>query len=223
MWRDFPEKLTQLTGCPALVYSRQGYGRSDSCIVPRPLNYMTIEALEVLPKLLDATNIRNHILIGHSDGGSISLIYAGAKKRVQLQGIITMAPHVFCERISVASIAEAKLAYFEGNLRSGLEKYHYDNVDCAFLGWNRAWLDPDFMQWNIEKYLPGINVPQLIIQGENDQYGTVAQVDSIEEKSGSTVTVHILENCQHSPHKEQKEQSLRLMQDFIKNTYQKSF
>lgn len=216
MWRDFPEKLALRTGCPALIYSRQGYGRSDPCEVPRPLNYMLKESLDVLPELLEAAGIKDHILIGHSDGGSISIIYAGAQERTGLHAIVSMAPHVFCEQISVSSIALAKQAFFEGELRSGLAKYHYDNVDCAFIGWNRAWLDPNFMQWNIEEYLPGITTPHLIIQGKGDQYGTIAQVESIMEKSSGTVSVHMLDNCEHSPYKEQKEQSLDIIQNFLR-------
>lgn len=215
MWRDFPEKLSRLMGCPALVYSRQGYGRSDTCSLPRPLRYMHDEALEVLPQLLVAENIGDHILIGHSDGGSIALIHAGAKNRAGLLGLITMAPHVFCEDVSVRSIAQAKQTFLNGDLRPSLEKYHFDNTDCAFWGWNDIWLHPDFMQWNIEEYLPGITVPQLVLQGEDDQYGTVAQVHSITQQAGGTVMVQMLADCGHSPYKEQETLTLEAMKNFI--------
>ncbi|MCK5424387.1 MAG: alpha/beta hydrolase [Emcibacter sp.] len=215
MWRDFPEKLSQMTGCSALVYSRQGYGRSDSCPLSRPVRYMHDEALDVLPELLTATGIEDHILIGHSDGGSIALIHAGAEDRTGLLGLITMAPHVFCEDVSVSSIAEAKKVFLEGNLRASLEKYHHENTDCAFWGWNDIWLHPDFLKWNIEEYLPRIKIPQLVLQGADDQYGTVAQVQSIAKQSGGSVVVQMLADCGHSPYKEQETLSLNAMKNFI--------
>jgi len=216
MWRDFPEKLSRMTGCPALVYSRQGYGRSDPCPLPRLLRYMHDEALDVLPELLTAAGVEDYILIGHSDGGSISLIHAGAKARAGLLGLITMAPHVFCEDVSVSSIAEAKQVYLAGKLRASLEKYHHENTDCAFWGWNDIWLHPDFLHWNIEKYLPAIKVPQLILQGEDDQYGTVAQVQSIVRQASGSVLAQMLADCGHSPYKEQEKLSLNAMKNFIR-------
>lgn len=215
MWRDFPEKLAQLTGCPAFVYSRQGYGHSDPCALPRPLHYMHDEALEVLPQLLDAAGIEDHILIGHSDGGSIALIHAGGRARVGLRGVVTMSPHVFCEQLSVRSIAQAKQAFIDDDLHARLAKYHHDNTGCAFWGWNGAWLDPDFLHWNIEEYLPGIKVPQLVLQGKDDQYGTVAQVQAIAQQAGASVEVRMLADCGHSPYKEQEMQSLEVMKDFL--------
>ena len=220
IWRDFPEKLGGLTDCPVLIYSRQGYGRSDPCAVPRPLDYLRKESLSVLPDVLAAAGIEDHVLIGHSDGGSIALIYAGAQERKGLRAIISMAPHVFCEQISVDAIALARQSFFDGGLRDGLKKFHHDNVDCAFLGWNGAWLDPDFMGWNIEKYLPGITVPQLVMQGEDDQYGSVAQLDSIAKKSGGPVMVNMLPGCGHAPYKEQKQQSLDIMQAYLNDIIQ---
>jgi len=215
IWRDFPEKLAALTGCPALVYNRQGYGRSAPCEVPRPLTYMHIEAIEVLPKLLAVAAIGDHILVGHSDGGSISLIHAGSCATPGLKAVVTMAPHVFCEELTVTSIAQTNSAYESGKLREGLAKYHHENVDCAFWGWNKAWLAPASLQWNIEKYLPEINVPQLLLQGEDDQYGSVAQVESIAAKSGASVEVRMLPDCGHSPYKEQESQSLSFVSEFI--------
>lgn len=215
MWRDFPEKVVEQTGCHALVYSRQGYGRSDACSVPRPLTYMHIEALEVLPRLLKVTQVDDYILVGHSDGGSISLIHAGGTSARGLRGIVTMAPHVFCEELTVKSIAEAGVAYGQTDLRNRLAAYHYDNVDRAFWGWNKAWLDPAFMAWNIEEFLPAIKLPQLLIQGEDDQYGTVAQVEAIKSRSGGSVEVALLADCGHSPYKEQAEQSLALISGFV--------
>lgn len=216
MWRDFPEKLAQTTGCPAFAYSRQGYGHSAPCTLPRPLDYMHREALEVLPEVLNAAGIGDHILIGHSDGGSIALIHAGGHASAGLRGLITMAPHVFCEELSVRSIMQGKQAFIDGGLRSALTKYHHDNTDCAFWGWNDVWLDPDFLQWNIEEYLPNIRVPQLILQGEEDQYGTVAQVQAIMRQTGAPTELRMLANCGHSPHKDQQLLSLELMKGFLK-------
>lgn len=215
MWRDFPEKLSELTGCPALVYSRQGYGRSSSCEVPRPLTYMQDEGLKVLPEIIKVTGIQQHILIGHSDGGSIALINAGGNASKGLLGVITMAAHTFCEELSVSSIKLGLTAYTDGNLRLGLEKYHHDNVDCAFWGWNNAWLDADFINFNIEGFLSKIKVPQLVIQGIDDPYGTIKQVESIAEKSAGYVEVHMFENCKHSPYKEKYSESLTLIDLFI--------
>ena len=216
MWRDFPERLSQSTGCPALIYSRQGYGRSDSCPLPRSLNYMHDEALEILPQVITAENIKDYILIGHSDGGSIAVIHAGGEHRKKLRAIITMAPHVFCEEISVQSIRQARQDFLTGKLRLNLQKHHHDNTDCAFWGWNDIWLNPDFIHWNIEAYLPNITVPQLILQGNDDHYGTVAQVHAMTQKSAGPVTVHMLPNCGHAPYREQTPQSIRLIEDFLR-------
>ncbi|MFH1481517.1 MAG: alpha/beta hydrolase, partial [Pseudomonadota bacterium] len=171
MWHDFPAKLSSATGCGALVYSRLGYGRSDPCPLPRPVRFMHDEGLQVLPALLEVAGIRQCILIGHSDGGSIAIIYAGGTSAIPLRGLITESAHVFCEERTVRSIQIAGENYKKGRLRKKLEKYHGDNVDCAFWGWNGAWLHPDFKNWNLEEYLPGIDVPMLVIQGEHDEYG----------------------------------------------------
>ncbi len=215
MWRDFPAKLANITGCGSLVYSRLGYGRSEPCDLPRPVRYMHNEGIEVLPELIKVAGIRKCLLIGHSDGGSIALIYAGGTPAGPLRGLITEAAHVFCESINIVSIKEAKKSYWTGNLRKKLKKYHGANTECAFQGWNNAWLHPDFLSWNIEKYLPGINVPILIIQGENDNYGTVAQVDAIDKKTGGNSERLMLSECGHSPHKDREEVVLEAMKQFV--------
>ena len=215
MWWDFPARLSYISGCPALVYSRRGYGRSAPCDVPRPLTYMHYEGLEVLPDLLKTAETADHVLIGHSDGGSIALINAGGAPAPGLKAVITMAAHVFCETLSVTSIAQAKTLYEEADLRSRLAKYHLDNVDGAFWGWNKAWLDPEFMRWNIQEYLPKIIVPQLVMQGYDDPYGTIAQVEAIERLSAGPVKVLMLKNCGHSPYKDQAQKSLEAASDFI--------
>ena len=215
MWRDFPARLAAATGCGAMVYSRLGYGRSDACSLPRPISFMHQEGLNVLPALLDAARIKACILIGHSDGGSISIVYAGGTPALPLKGLITEAAHVFCEELSVQSIREAKEKYLNEDLRKKLAKYHGDNVDCAFWGWNGVWLDPDFMQWNLEEFLPGIKVPMLAIQGEQDQYGTPAQLEAIAKQAGGEINPLMLPDCAHAPHIDQTEATFQAMQDFI--------
>jgi pimeloyl-ACP methyl ester carboxylesterase len=167
MWKDFPETVSHATGCPAIVYSRYGYGKSDRLAEARGVDYMHREALEVLPQLLDALSIRNPILIGHSDGASIALIHSGAGSR-PVNGLVLLAPHVFVENITVQSIAEAKVAFENTDLRARLARYH-DDAESTFRGWNDIWLHPDFRRWNIEEYLPGVACPVLIIQGDDDQ------------------------------------------------------
>ena len=216
MWRDFPEKLSRKTGCGALVFSRNGYGKSDSSNFPKSLRFMHNEALNELPKLLAYYNIKEYILIGHSDGASIALIYAGESSAKGLIGIINEAPHVFCEPITIKSIEKIYESYTKGNLRERLKRYHGENVDNAFFGWADVWLDADFLSWSIESSLPKISVPQLIIQGNEDEYGTSAQVETIEIKSGSTVETFFLTNCGHSPHLDQGTKTLNKMCLFVR-------
>jgi len=216
MWRDFPAKLADITGCGSLVYSRLGYGRSESCHLPRPIRYMHDEGLYVLPELIKAAGVRECILIGHSDGGSIALIYAGGTPAAPLRGMITEGAHVFCENINIQSIRKAKELYLTSNLLEKLKKYHGANTDCAFRGWNDAWLHPDFLFWNIEEYLPEINVPIMIIQGENDNYGTIAQVETIDKKTAVNSEILMLAECGHSPHKDREEAALEGMKRFVK-------
>jgi pimeloyl-ACP methyl ester carboxylesterase len=165
LWRDFPERLSEATGLGVFVYSRQGYGASSPCKVPRPLTYMHQEAIETLPKLLDAIGFESGLLVGHSDGASIAAIHGGAVADPRVRGLVLMAPHFFTEDMGIASIAEARTAFETTNLRERLQKYHGDNVDCAFWGWNRAWLDPEFRNWDLREFLPRITVPVLILQG----------------------------------------------------------
>ena len=214
-WRDFPEKLSDATGCGSLVYSRRGYGGSAPCNLPRPLDFMHHEGLKVLPELIKTTGIKKCILIGHSDGGSIALIYGGGTPALPLNGIITEAAHLFCEEITIRSIREAKIEYDSGSLRTRLMKHHGENTDCAFRGWNDIWLHPEFINWNIEEYLPDIKVPILAIQGKDDKYGTMAHIDSIINNTGGNTRSVILKNCGHSPHKDQEEAVFNVMIDFI--------
>ncbi|MBC8257808.1 MAG: alpha/beta hydrolase [SAR324 cluster bacterium] len=215
MWRDFPQNLAQKTGCGALVFSRLGYGSSDRCKLPRSLSFMHHEALEVLPNILAQCRIKKHILVGHSDGASIALIYAAENSVESLLGIVIEAPHVFCEELTISSIEKVRKQYQTGNLQERLRKHHGANTDCAFYGWADVWLDPDFANWNIESCLPKIRIPQLIVQGKNDEYGTVAQMDAIVHQSSGAVETSFLDNCGHSPHRDQKNQTLDIMTEFI--------
>ncbi len=215
-WRDFPARLAEATGSGALVYSRAGYGRSDPVPLPRPLRFMHDEALLVLPEVLEAALVREAILVGHSDGGSIALIHAGGVPAARVRALILEAPHVFCEALSVRSITEAAETYRQGDLRGALERHHGDNVDVAFWGWNRAWLDPGFRAWNIEEYLPGVRCPVLVIQGKDDEYGTLAQVEAIEAGCGGPVRRLVLPGCGHSPHREQPDPTLLAMAEFVR-------
>lgn len=215
LWRDMPDALVTMTGRRVFVYSRQGYGASDPCALPRPLTFMHAEGLDMLPKVLDAAGIATCVLVGHSDGGSIALINAGGVRDPRVVGVATIAAHVFNEDISVASIQEAKVAYDSTDLRDRLVKYHGTNVDCAFRGWNDAWLHPDFLNWNIEEYLSAVTVPVLAMQGMDDEYGTEAQVDAIVSQVAGPVSKHMIAGAKHSPHLQAKDETLAALSDFI--------
>lgn len=199
MWKDFPVQLAERTGYGVLVYSRPGYGRSSPVPLPRPLTYMHDEAYDVLPTVLDQTGVRKTILVGHSDGASIATIYAGGRQDFRVRGLALMAPHFFVEEVSIASIAAAKEAYEHGDLRARLARHRGDNVDVAFRGWNGAWLDPKFRAWRIDDALAHVRVPMLIIQGKQDQYGTIAQVALAENDTYCPVEALLLDDCGHSP------------------------
>jgi pimeloyl-ACP methyl ester carboxylesterase len=211
-WRDFPARLAETTGCPVTVYSRYGNGNSDVLEQPRVVRYMHDEGMAVLPELLSQLGIEKPILIGHSDGGSIAIIHAGAHDRVR--GLILLAPHVFVEDLSIQSIAQAKVAFETTDLSQKLARHHRDAVR-TFWGWNDIWLHPDFRTWNIEEYLPKITCPILVIQGLEDQYGTMAQVEAIERQSAGPVEVLALPNCKHSPQRDQPEATLEAIEKFL--------
>ena len=214
MWKDFPDRLSQKTGCPALVFSRLGYGKSDPSPLPWKVNYMHRQALRTLPKVIEAANIKEFVLIGHSDGGSIGIVFSGSPAAKGLKGLITEAAHVFCERISVDSIAKARISYERRDLKKGLEKYHGRNTDNAFYGWNDVWLNPRFMHFNIEKYLKLITVPVLALQGRDDQYGTPRQLESIKAHVPNATT-RLIDDCRHTPHFEQPDIAMNDMVGFI--------
>ncbi len=216
MWRDFPDKLAEATGRGVFVYSRAGYGKSSPVPLPRPTGYMHREALDVLPRVLDTAGIKDCVLMGHSDGGSIALIYAGGVKDNRARGVVTMAAHVFNEKLCVDSIAAAGRAYRETDLRQRLARYHAD-VDNAFRGWNDVWLSDEFWRWNIEEYLPGVAVPVLAMQGLDDEYGTLRQVEAIVSQVKGRAEKLMLPQCKHSPHRDQPEATLEAIARFVKS------
>jgi len=210
LWKDFPERLAAATGRRVLAYSRYGYGRSDPLTEPRDVDYLHVEA-RTLPELLEALSIEEPVLFGHSDGASVALIHASVNPSIS--SLVTLAPHVFVEAHALASIAEARRAYLEGDLRERLAKRHAD-VESAFWGWNDIWLDDRFRAWNIESVLPGIACRVLAIQGLDDEYGTVAQLDRIARGVRDFHRVE-LADCRHSPHRDQPEAVLAATADFL--------
>ncbi|MFQ5437803.1 MAG: alpha/beta fold hydrolase [Paracoccaceae bacterium] len=214
LWRGFPEALAALTGCGVFAWSRAGYGRSDPVELPRPLDYMQREGREVLPLVCDAVGLRRGVLIGHSDGASIAAVNAGAIADLHIRGLVLMAPHLFTEEVGLASIAGAKNAFETGDLRARLARHHKD-VDNAFRGWNDAWLDPAFRAWNIETYIARITVPVLAVQGQNDQYGSLAQIEALERGLRVPFSRIIPKDCRHSPHLDQPERTLEAVANFV--------
>jgi pimeloyl-ACP methyl ester carboxylesterase len=204
--------VARAANCNAVVFSRYGYGRSEPLAEVRTPRYMHDEALIALPELLDALAIDWPILVGHSDGGSIALIFAGAGLR-PIAGVVTLAAHVLVEDLSVASIAAARAAYATTDLRAKLARYHAD-ADSAFLGWNRIWLAPEFRDWNIEEYLPRIACPVLALQGEDDEYGTMEQMRRI-GAGVRDVELLALQDCRHSPQRDQPEAVIEAIARFV--------
>ncbi len=201
LWGDFPDRLQAATGAGVFVYSRSGYGRSSPVKLPRPLTFMHEEAREVLPKVLDAIGFRRGLLVGHSDGASIAAIYAGSVQDHRVRGLTLIAPHFFTEDMGIAEIARAKEAYATTDLRQKLGRWHAD-VDNAFRGWNDVWLDPEFRKWDITEPLAYIRVPILIVQGEEDQYGTQRQIEVAHQECYCPVEVALYPGVRHSPHRE---------------------
>jgi len=212
MWKDFPQRVADATGCTVLVYSRYGHGKSDRLAEKRSVDFMHHEAKVVLPELLRQFELERPILLGHSDGASIALIYAGAFPD-RLQALILEAPHVFVEEHGLRSIAAIRTLYESTDISPKLARYH-DHVDETFRGWNDIWLDPQFREWNIEEYLNSINCPTLVIQGENDEYGTLAQVQAIQRRVPAAQAL-ILPDCRHSPHRERPDLTLTAISSFV--------
>jgi len=215
LWGDFPDRLQAATGAGVFAYSRGGYGASTKAELPRPLDYMHTEALETLPGLLDQIGFRRGLLLGHSDGASIAAIYAGGSGDHRVRGVVMIAPHFIVEDVSVASIAAIKTVYETTDLRAKLARWHRD-VDNAFYGWNGAWLDPAFRQWDISEYLAYIRVPVAIVQGADDQYGTIRQVEIAQQECYCPVDVTIIPGAGHSPHRDAPQPTLNSIADFAK-------
>ena len=212
-WRDFPAQVAAATGRRALVYDRYGYGNSDVMQEESAgVKFMHREGLEVLPAFLKAMKIANPILVGHSDGASISLIYAGAGNPVR--GMALVAPHVFTEEGNLQSIRKIRQTFETTDLPQRLGRYHRDPRKTFYL-WCDAWLDPEFRRWNIEEYLPGIRCPVLAIQGEQDEYGTMAQLDAIARQVTGPCELLKLPDCGHSPHKDRTDRVLHSLSGFI--------
>ena len=214
LWKNFPSRLTKQTGYGVFAYSRAGYGGSDPVPLPRPLDYMTREAEISLPDVLDAIGFQQGVLIGHSDGASIAAIYAGSVDDRRIRGICLISPHFFTEERGLASIADAKIAYEKTDLRTRMAKHHKD-PDNAFRGWNDAWLAPGFREWNIEEFITYMRVPVLAIQGRDDQYGTLAQIEALQSRLFSPLEIEVLDDCKHSPHIEQSEKTVTAIADFV--------
>jgi pimeloyl-ACP methyl ester carboxylesterase len=213
LWGDFPEKLQAATSAGVFAWSRAGYGASTPAKLPRPIDYMHREALDVLPRLLDAIGFQRGLLVGHSDGASIAAIYAGSHQDHRLRGIVLIAPHFIVEDVSVTSIAEIRKAYETGGLKAKLARWHSD-VDNAFYGWNGAWLDPNFRDWDISEYLAYIRVPMAILQGVNDEYGTMRQIEIAREECYCPVDVTEIPEAGHSPHRDAPGATLNAISDF---------
>jgi pimeloyl-ACP methyl ester carboxylesterase len=215
LWRDFPQALVEATDFSVFAYSRAGYGESDPADLPRPLDYLTREAKDVLSDVLELSGIQSCVLIGHSDGASIAAIYAGVMRDDRIKGAVLMAPHFFTEPVGLAEIAVAKTAFETKDLKQKLAKYHRNPENC-FRGWCDSWLNPDFEEFNIADVLDDMPVPILAIQGENDQYATLAQIRVIEERSPSPVETLILPDCQHSPYAEKPQDVLDAIISFCR-------
>lgn len=212
LWRDFPDKIAHRLGARTLMYSRFGYGGSDALTGKRDPGFMHTEALDVLPKLLETLGIETPLLVGHSDGASIALIHAAHHP---VAGVAVLAPHVFVEDICVDAIAKVRASYEKSGLKQRLAKYHA-HVDDAFLGWADVWLDPRFRAWSIEDLIPRITAPMLLIQGEQDEYGTLAQLDRIEARAQALVTRLVLEKCGHSPHRDREQATADAIMAFVR-------
>jgi pimeloyl-ACP methyl ester carboxylesterase len=214
MWGDFPDKLQAATGCGVFVYSRAGYGQSSPVARPWPLSFMHAEAQESLPQILDAIGFQRGLLVGHSDGASIAAIYGGSHQDHRVSGIVLIAPHFIVEDVTIASIAEMRKVYDSTELRARLARWHAD-VDATVHGWSDVWLKGDFRNWDLTEFLAYIRVPVLIVQGENDQYGSVQQIEIAQQECYCPVEVVLLPGAKHVPQREAPEATLKAIADFI--------
>jgi pimeloyl-ACP methyl ester carboxylesterase len=213
-WGNFAQDLAAATGTGVFAYSRAGYGRSSPAKLPRPISFMHDEACDVLPRVLAAIGFRRGLLVGHSDGASIAAIYAGSIQDHRVRGLALMAPHFFTEDLGIAEIVRTRAAFEAGPLRAKLSRWHAD-PDNAFHSWCGPWLDPEFRKWDLSDALAHIRVPILIVQGENDQYGTTRQIEVAQQECYCPVDVALLPNTRHAPHREAPEATLRAISDFV--------
>ncbi len=213
LWKDLPARLAEETGLGVIAYSRAGYGQSDPVPLPRPLDYMTREAEDSLGAVLDHLDIKQAILLGHSDGATIAALYAGGIEDFRVRGQILIAPHFFTEPMALKAIATAKDAYENGDLRDRLAKHHA-HVDVTFKGWNDAWLAPGFVEWNVSECIDYLRMPSLVIQAEADPYGTMAQIEEVIERSYAPVDELRLPGVGHAPHLEATDQTLMAIKEF---------
>jgi len=214
MWKDFPEQLCRATGCPGLVYDRLGYGGSSPLIHRRTVHYLHDYALLELPNVIGhLLPDTPYILVGHSDGGSISLIY-GAQQRPFLKGIISEAAHVFVDDETIAGIEETTAAWNSGQL-TGLARYHGDKTESIFKAWSETWLSGWFRSWDMQYVLASVEVPVLVIQGETDKYGTPAQVNAIVSQCSGDARSEMISDCGHAPHHEARDRVVALMAEFV--------
>ncbi|MDR2838271.1 MAG: alpha/beta hydrolase [Azonexus sp.] len=214
MWRDFPQKLAAATGCRVIVWSRAGYGGSEPWPQPRQPDYMHREAELALPELLAALKIEQPVLVGHSDGGSIALIFAGAFPAAP-RGVAVMAPHEFVEEVTLKGIRAARAAWAMTDLPQKLARYHPARAAQVFSDWNDTWLSPAFRDWNIENYLPRITCPVLAIQGEDDEYATMRQIEAIAEQIPGGARLLKLADCGHSPQRDREAAVLAALAGFV--------
>ena len=214
-WKEFPARLSALTGCGFLAYSRWGYGGSDARPRPWPADFLEPEAAVVLPALLHATGITRPVLFGHSDGATIALMYAAALPD-GVRGVISEAAHVMLEEISLQGITGARDRFLHGDLRARLRSQHGDHVEDTVLGWTEHWLRPQFRDWDIRARLRAIQCPVLVIQGRGDDFGTLDQVDAIAAHVGGPSETLVLDACGHIPHKERQREVLEAAATFIR-------
>jgi pimeloyl-ACP methyl ester carboxylesterase len=214
LWGQFPDRIAAATGIGVLAYSRAGYGNSTGAKLPRSTSFMDEEARQVLPRVLAAIGFRRGFLFGHSDGASIATIYAGSVQDHRVRGIVLIAPHFFTEAMGLAEIRRARKSFDSGALRERLKPYHAD-VDAAFRSWNGPWLHSDFEKWDITDALAYIRVPILIVQGENDQYGTLKQIEVAQQECFCPVEAVVLPGIRHIPYREAPEATLDAVVQFI--------
>lgn len=214
-WGDFPEKLAAATGMGVFAYSRVGYGQSSAAKLPRKLDFMHVEAREILRRVLDAIGFRQGILLGHSDGASIAAIYAGSVQDHRVSGLVLMAPHFIVEDVTMAAIRAIRKAFDTTDVRTRLQRWHAD-VDATVHGWSDVWLNDDVRAWDLREDLAYVRVPILIVQGEHDDFGSVRQIEIAQEECYCPVEVLLLPNAKHAPHREAPDAVLAAIVDFCR-------